>query len=184
MLETKQSKLVVLTLGLVLILALILTVVMVRNNNQAVKVATREIFTGSTSTVPTYTDLKGNKLSLEDWLGEPIVVVSWASWSPFSADNLKSLDALAQEYSAKKIRFIAMNRKESKEQALRYLSTLTEFPHLTLVIDTEDLFYSAVAGYAMPETVIFNAKGDIILHEHGIVGNDLIRQAIDPLLQN
>ncbi len=180
--ETKQSKITFLILGLIVIFTLVVTLYIVRQNKNEVKPETRQIFTGSNSDTPTYTDLQGNKISLEDWLGQTLVVVSWASWSPFSADNFRLLETLAKEYDSKNIKFIAMNRKESKEQALRYLSTLEEFPHITLVIDTEDLFYTSVNGYAMPETVIFDTKGEVVLHERGVVSADLIKQTIDSVL--
>lgn len=183
-LKITQAKLISLALGAVLLCVLIITVYVVVKNNQAVKSETRQIFAGSTSTSPTYTDIQGNKLSLEEWLGNPIVVVSWASWSPFSADNLTTLNDLAGEFKSQPVKFMAINRKESNNQALRYLSTLQPLPNITIVIDTEDLFYTKINGYAMPETLIFDAKGDIILHERGQVSIDDIRQTLDQLFKN
>lgn len=167
----------------VLVLAATLTIAIVFKKQNRIQIETLDLFKGNAdSSIQTYIDLQGNKVTLEKWLGEPIVVVSWASWSPFSADNLITLDNLANEFTAKKIKFIAINRKENLSQALRYLQTLPALQHIMVVIDTEDLFYTTVGGYAMPETVIYDARGNVILHEHGVVSIDLIRQTITPLL--
>lgn len=184
LLKISQAKSISLALGVVLFCAILLTIFIVIKNNQAVKSETREIFAGSASTTPTYTDMQGNKLSLEEWLGDPIVVISWASWSPFSADNLTALNELAGQYKSQPVKFMAINRKESNSQALRYLNTLPPLPNITIIIDTEDLFYTKINGYAMPETLIFDAKGDIILHERGLVSVENIRRTLDSQFKN
>ncbi len=178
MTDKRQKIIILAALGLVILIAASLTAYVVHKRDRAVLDSTREIFSESAGHV-TYTDLSGRQLSLEDYLGKVLVVVSWASWSPFSAADLQNLNDLASSYSPEDVVFIAMNRKETKEQAARYLVTLPEFTHLTLVIDTEDKFYSAVAGYAMPESLVFNQKGEIILHDRGVTNIEHIKSVIE-----
>jgi thiol-disulfide isomerase/thioredoxin len=146
--------------------------------NHSVREETREIFTNTTAAA-TYIDLEGKPLSLEDFLGDVLVVASWASWSPFSATDLSNLSALSGEYTESGVTFVALNRKETKEQAARYLATIPALTGIVIAIDTEDRFYQSVGGYAMPETVIFNTTGDIVFHARGVVSVPDIKAVLD-----
>jgi thiol-disulfide isomerase/thioredoxin len=141
----------------------------------------KAIFAGDQADPAVYQDLNGNELSLESYLGEVVVVTSWASWSPFSAADLTALNELAAEYDDGPV-FLAINRKETKEQALRYLATIADVPNLILVLDPADRFYARIGGYAMPETVVFDQSGQIVLHDRGVLDPASIRTAISGIL--
>jgi thiol-disulfide isomerase/thioredoxin len=129
-----------------------------------------------------YTDQSGNPVTLDDYLGSIIVVNSWASWSPFSVQELQDLNQIAGEYKDKNVVVIAVNRKESKEQAERFLSTLPPLPNLTIIIDTKDHFYGAVGGYAMPETVYYDTRGTISTQRQGAVTVQDTRQILNDII--
>lgn len=179
--ERKTQIILLVCLAGIVLIGSVITGVVVYKSKTAVVETTREIFATSADTI-TYTDIEGRELALEDYLGKVLVVVSWASWSPFSAADLESLDTLAAEIASPEVVFIAMNRKETKEQAARYLSPLRDYPNLILVIDTEDKFYTAVGGYAMPESLVFNQKGEVILHDRGVTNIAALRSAISTAL--
>lgn len=179
-LTTKQKGLLLL-LALAILGALAATVLVVYRNSHAVDESTRNIFT-STPGQATYTDVNGAERSLEDYLGQVLVVTSWASWSPFTQNDFTSLNLIADDYAGRDVVFMAINRKETKDQAARYLSTISEYKNLLIVIDTEDRFYSSVAGYAMPETLVFDKTGAITLHLRGVVDAAAVRGAVDAAL--
>lgn len=179
-LTTKQKVLLIL-LAIAATAALALTVFVVYQNEHAVDESTRNIFT-STPGQATYTDVNGAERSLEDYLGQVLVVTSWASWSPFTQNDFTSLNLIANDYVGKDVVFMAINRKETKEQAARYLATIPPYSNLLVVIDTEDRFYSSVAGYAMPETIVFDKTGAITLHLRGVVDAVAVRAAVDAAL--
>lgn len=129
-----------------------------------------------------FTDLYGEPLSLDQFGGKVRVVNSWASWTPFSIQELKDLNALAQEYSEEEVIFIAINRKESKEIARSFLATLGDLYALHFVIDVNDTYYAAVGGYAMPETVFYDAQGNIVFHQRGSLDKEGIRRHIEEAL--
>ena len=128
---------------------------------------------------PTYTDIYGNPVALENFLGSAVVATTWASWSPFSASDLTKLSALAQEFSGQEVVFLGVNRKETKQRAQQYMATLEAFPDIKLVIDSEDKFYTMVGGYAMPETVVFNKVGEIVLHLRGELDVAAVRAVLE-----
>jgi thiol-disulfide isomerase/thioredoxin len=131
-----------------------------------------------------YVDMKGRPVSLEQYLGSVLVVNSWASWSPFSTVELPQLEAVANLYESKGVIILAVNRKESKEQAERFLNTIPPLVKTIAVIDTSDFFYSAIGGYAMPETVIYDRAGTIIYQEHGVISLSILQNNLDRILDS
>jgi thiol-disulfide isomerase/thioredoxin len=114
-----------------------------------------------------FTNLDGQQMALGEYEGKVRVVNSWASWSPFSAQELRDLEALAKAYADKGVVVIAINRNEPKEQAQHYLSTLGTFSHLHIVLDTKDAYFTSVEGYAMPETLFYDSRGNVHYHKRG-----------------
>lgn len=113
-----------------------------------------------------YLDDLGNPVSLLPIQSEYLVITSWASWSPFTAEDLLTLDRLSASYSTEQVTFVAINRAESVAQAKRALVGLPAISdRVRLVYDPTDHFYQSIGGYAMPETVIFNRQGQIVIHE-------------------
>jgi thiol-disulfide isomerase/thioredoxin len=181
MVLSKQHKLFISTLGAVLLVAAIITALVLYQKQHAVLEETVAVFSNQPGQAP-YTDLAGNPVSLEEYLGRVLVVASWASWSPFSEADLSMLKELSKKYSNEEVVFMAINRKETKEQAGRYLSTLDPLDGLIVVLDPRDNFYLAVEGYAMPEVVIYNERGEIVVHERGTASRDIIEKTVDELI--
>ncbi len=132
-----------------------------------------------TTTDDTYTDLDGNPVSLEQYLGAPLVVNSWASWCPFCVTELPDLNTLAEEFADQNVTVLAINRKESKVQAQRYLSTVPDLNNLVIVLDTKDTFYKSIGGFTMPETIFYDAAGNVIVHKRGFMKLPEMRQHLD-----
>ena len=155
------------------------------DKKHAVSESTRSIFADSEDDSVYYTDIHGNQISLEQYLGKILVVTSWASWSPFSTTELTALSELSIGYNQEDVVFLAINRKETREQAERFINTLPALnSSLILVLDTRDHFYQSIGGYAMPETVIYDVRGNIVEYAHGTMNKDQIKQKIDSLLKN
>jgi cytochrome c biogenesis protein CcmG/thiol:disulfide interchange protein DsbE len=126
-----------------------------------------------------YTDISGNPVKLSNYEGKVRVVALWASWCPSCASELRDLNALAESYGDGLV-VLAVNRKEPKETAQRFLKTVGDVPRITLIIDQEDYFYRSVGGYAMPETIIYDTKGREVLHARG----DITREELDTAVQS
>lgn len=167
-------------LGLIIVFGLA-TYFIVGQNKKAVIDETRQIFTNQPGEAP-YTDLAGNPISLDQYLGKILVVSSWASWSPFSQGELNMMAELAVQYKGQEIAFLAINRKETKEQAARYLQTFTAFEGVVMALDPRDYFYNAVGGYAMPEVLVYNKRGEIVNHFRGPAPKSEIVTSLDSLL--
>lgn len=131
-----------------------------------------------------FTDLGGNPVSFESYNGKVRVVNSWASWSPYSVNELANFNTIATEYKDKNVVVIAINRKEPKETAERFLRTLPPLDQLHVTLDPDDSFFEAMDGFSMPETIIYDAHGTVFFHKHGAMSLDEMRQKVEEVLQS
>jgi thiol-disulfide isomerase/thioredoxin len=168
-------------LVLIVLLGMAVTFVVVRQDKTKVSESTELLFTGSGEGIA-YTDLSGKEVLLTEFLGRVLVVTTWASWSPFSQADLVAMNEVAKNYSADDVVFLAINRKETKEQAQRFALNLPTLEGVRLILDPNDFFYQSVSGYAMPETIIFDQQGAIVEHGRGTFDSGLVKSRIDGLV--
>ncbi len=129
-----------------------------------------------------YIDMEGNQASLDSYRGSVLIVNNWASWSPFATEELPLLEKIAAEFANEKVVVLAVNRKETHDQALRFLNTLPPLTHVKVIIDTKDYFYGVTGGYAMPETLIYNKEGVLLDHVRGVLQFDTLHAEIEASL--
>jgi len=178
---SSQYKKALVVLLLLLSIGAGVTYFVVKNAGSEIKQETVALFSNPEGEEP-YTDLLGNPIALEQYLGRTLVVATWASWSPFSTGDLKMLSELRTEFSSDEVVFMAINRKETKEQAARFLQTVPEVSGVVMVLDPRDAFYLTVGGYAMPEVVVYNSRGEVAQHYRGVTNIDDLRQVIQGIL--
>lgn len=126
-----------------------------------------------------YSTLAGEPFSFAPFKGLIRLVTVWASWSPETAQDLPVLQTVAEQYGD--VVTIAVNRKEPKERAQAYLNTLPAYPAVHYVIDETDAFYASIDGYAMPETVLFDAAGNVVWRTRGRLDESVVAAQIDQL---
>ena len=172
------------TIGVLLLVVAVTSVLAFFIQDRAEKAARNEanqtLFTDEATA--SYVDMQGNPTSLEDYRGSIIVVNSWASWSPFSVDELPVLDDIAKNYSDKNVVVLAFNRKETKSQADRFLATLPPLTNLKIIVDTTDFLYGRTGGYAMPETIVYDVDGVVIEHIRGTVHKESLENILNNLI--
>ncbi len=176
----REHKIIIGVLIAILIIGIVVTFLISTKTSNQISEEAINTFSNQEGEDP-YTDLNGNPVSLDAYLGKYLVVTSWASWSPFSTSDLQNLNEIAQDYSSDEIVFLAINRKETKEQAARFMATLPDLNKLVFVLDPRDNFYKAVGGYAMPEVVIYNQNAEVINHYRGVVEKEELKEAISLL---
>ena len=114
-----------------------------------------------------FTDLDGTTTDLGQYLGQVLVVTSWASWSPYSEESLILLAQAARANMQPDIVVLAINRGEPLTTATAYLRSIGVTDHIKLILDPADHYYATVGGYTMPETVFYDTRGNIVAHERG-----------------
>lgn len=125
-----------------------------------------------------FTDLEGNPVALTDFLGDVLVVSSWASWCPACAKDLPLLSTVAQTFENDGVRVLAINRSEPGNTAERFLRSINATPGIKLVLDPDDRFYESIGGYTMPETIFYDRTGKIVHHNRGSMTQDEMNQYV------
>ena len=181
--EVKKSHVITLVGLLVVIIAVsgLAYYLHVREYKNSINEANKTLFNPDATAA--YVDMKGEQASLDSYKGSIMIVNDWASWSPYAVDELPLLEKIAAEFANKHVAVLAVNRKETNDQAQRFLNTLAPLPHVKVIIDTKDYFYGASGGYAMPETLIYNQDGVLIDHIRGVLQYDTLHVEIAGLLK-
>lgn len=132
--------------------------------------------------VEAYTDMGGNQVIISDYVGSVMVVNSWASWCPFCAAELQELAAAAKDYEEEGVVVLAINRAENAATAERFIATTPGLTSVKLILDPTDKYYKSIVGYTMPETVVYDEKGNVIFHKRGPTTKTEITQYIEQAL--
>lgn len=130
----------------------------------------------------TYTDLSGNPVRIRDFHGKILIVNAWATWMPFSQNELSMLSAVAEKYP-EEIQVLAINRMEQAGIARSFMGVNPVSDKVRVLLDPNDSFYTSVGGYAMPETVVYNTDGVIVYHARGVLNESEIMSVIASLLK-
>lgn len=178
---TRGTKVTLIFLALVLLGALITAWYVLQRS--AEPSAREQALLGSDREIASsFTDAAGEPVDLATTLegDRPVVVTTWASWCPTCREQLLALQQVAATYQGE-ITFLAINRNETRAQAGRYLATLPDLPDLTILLDPDDRYYKDVAGYAMPETIVYSSAGEVLQHLHGDSTSAELEQALQTL---
>ena len=127
-------------------------------------------------------DYHGNRLSLEQFRGRPLVINSWAVWCPFCRKELPDFAELQKEFGDR-IVVIAIDRQEPLEKAKGYTDGLDISDGLLFLLDPSDSFYKSIGGFSMPETIFVDANGRIAFHKRGPMTIDEMRDIVETHLK-
>jgi thiol-disulfide isomerase/thioredoxin len=120
----------------------------------------------------------GGRVTLSDTAGKVRVLNFWASWSPYSRDELKMLERVRDTYGDQ-IVVLAIGRDTDTGEGTRYVREQGFAGAPWVLFDPEDTYYASVGGYNMPETVVLNAEGRIVYQIHGPVQEEGLLRAIE-----
>lgn len=122
--------------------------------------------------------LHGDLVTLSATNGRVRVLNVWASWSPYSRDELPMLAALLEERSD--VSLIALGRDTNPAEGRGFLASLglSESDRVRFVFDPQDEYFKLVEGFNMPETLVLDADGGIVFHAHGPVTREQIEEAL------
>lgn len=113
-----------------------------------------------------FMDYQGQTIKLSSFKNKIIVAHAWASWCVYCGDELKNLARIKDVYGDS-IVVIGINRAEPTAVAKNFTDSLEIPSSIILLLDPDDTFFRHIDGYAMPETVFTNEKGDILFHKRG-----------------
>jgi thiol-disulfide isomerase/thioredoxin len=174
----RRSKLILSVTLLVLILCVGLYFFVIRSSVTS-PYETEDLLQAPAFSLP---DASGNILSLSDIEGKVTIIHFWASWSPYSKEELTSLVQLKKEYGDA-IAIVALNRDHSPAEGKAYLESLQLGDALLFVYDKDDTYFKKVSGYAVPETLFLIENENIFYHQHGPMKYDEMKAQVMTVLQ-
>ncbi len=124
---------------------------------------------------------EGTEVPLDEYKRSLLVIHSWASWCTYCAEELQNLAKLKDVYG-EDVHILAVNRAESMAEARAFTDSLGLGDKIEILVDPTDSLYKDIEGYAMPETVFINKKGEIIFHQRGPMKVDEVIERIDVLI--
>lgn len=127
------------------------------------------------------TDYDGNEVQLSDYRRHVLVVYAWASWCPYCGDELESLAQLKSTYGDDVV-VLAVNRGEPLGDARAFTDKLALHEDVVLLLDPLDALYKDIEGYAMPETLFIDARGEIRFHQRGPIQNETLHAQLKALI--
>ena len=128
-----------------------------------------------------FKDYAGVEIRQSDFLGKPVILVVWASWCPFCAEELEHLSVMQKEFG-EAINVVAINRAESRDVVMRRSIASDTATGTIFLLDPDDMYYRAIGGFAMPEILLADRQGMIRLHKRGLVNQEEMRRYIQDLL--
>ncbi len=126
-------------------------------------------------------DAIGNNISLSEVEGKLKIINFWASWSPYSKDELSALVQLKKEYG-KDLAIVALNRDVNPAEGEVFLESLKLDNVIVFIYDKNDVYFKKVGGYAMPETLFLDRDSSILMHKHGPMSYDEMNVQIQQFL--
>lgn len=131
----------------------------------------------------TVEDLEGNKVSLSDFRGTPVVLNFWASWCPPCKSEMPEFNKLYEEYKGQ-VQFIMVNltdgSRETKDTAQAYIDSQGyTFP---IYFDTDSSAAIAYQAYSIPMTFLINEDGGLEAYAAGAVSEEELREGLKLIL--
>lgn len=124
----------------------------------------------------------GETISLEDIEGKIRILNLWASWSPYSAEELAMFERVWNEYGPD-VSVIALSRDNNPEDGKAFVAEKGFGEGILFVYDKDDAYFKEINGFAVPETLFLNPEGNIIFHKHGPITYEEVISIIEPELQ-
>ena len=134
-------------------------------------------------------DLDGLQALLKRENSRPLVVNFWATWCDPCREEFPDLVKIDREYRPRGLDFIAISLddlKDIKTEVPKFLRGMkaTMPAYLLNVSDPEPAIKAVDPNWsgALPATVLYNQKGEIVFKHFGRVKPEELRSAIDKLI--
>jgi thiol-disulfide isomerase/thioredoxin len=154
-------------------------------NTDASQVGTELFPTGERSPAPMLAGptLSGSTASLDQELGNIVVVNAWASWCAPCVEEMPILIADAEKYRDRGVTFLGLNTSDQLRSAEQFAEDLGM--NFESIRDPDGALLEQIPGVpprALPSTIVIDRRGDIAARIIGPVTDDGLTTIIEGLL--
>lgn len=121
-------------------------------------------------------DFDGDRFSLAEYRGTPVVVNFWASWCPSCAAEMPAFENVYQDVKGD-VGFVGINNNDERSAAER-LASDTGVTY-RLAEDPGGEAFAAFGGTGMPTTVFINGDGRVVETVAGALSEDQLAALIE-----
>ncbi|WP_339486274.1 TlpA disulfide reductase family protein [Pseudomonas sp. EL_65y_Pfl2_R95] len=122
------------------------------------------------------TSMEGKAVSLNDYLGKPLVVNLWATWCPPCRREMPVLAAAQARHTD--VTFLFVNQGESQDEISRFLQA-GQLTMSNVLMDNHAQLGPLVGSRALPTTVFYNADGRQIGSHLGELSDASLSQVLE-----
>jgi DsbE subfamily thiol:disulfide oxidoreductase len=113
----------------------------------------------------TLTNPEGKKVTLRDYRGKVVFLNFWASWCGPCRQEMPGMDRLYREFKGKDFEMLAVNVKDKREDALKFVKELKiTYP---IVMDPQGEIGLLYGAWGMPMTYLIDRKGQVLARMWG-----------------
>jgi peroxiredoxin len=126
----------------------------------------------------------GELIALETLQTKLRIIYFWASWSPYTQEDLTAYTELQEKYGAD-VSVYAVSRDTNPKDGQNAITTsgLTG-TELHFVYDAEDSYLRTLQGFAVPETIFIDQARTILHRVHGPMKKEDLFSTTQTLLTN
>ena len=122
----------------------------------------------------------GDDVSLEQLIGQPLVVNFWATWCAPCVREMPALQRVAAEYDGR-VTFLGVNVMDAPSNAEKFAADLGI--GYTLAADPQGTYWKATRSFGMPTTLLVARDGAVVYRHTGELDAAQLRELIDTHLQ-
>lgn len=128
-------------------------------------------------------DTDGNKASLSEQKGKPVIVNFWATWCKYCMNELPAFNSMYDKYK-NEVTFMMVDltdgSRETKEASLAFIKEQGyTFP---VYLDNDQSAYTAYSITSIPSTLFIDEDGTLLFTQTGAMDEDTLENNIKALL--
>jgi cytochrome c biogenesis protein CcmG/thiol:disulfide interchange protein DsbE len=126
------------------------------------------------------TDLGKDEVEIADFLGEVVLLNTWATWCPPCQAEMPDLQAFYEKYKEQGFTLIGVNIGESNEQVLSFaLENQLTFP---LWLDPNEQSLRALNTISLPYSIVIDRDGIVRFAWSGATCIDALEKSVAPMI--
>lgn len=118
--------------------------------------------------IPIY-DTEGNKVFLDQYEGNTVLLVFWATWCGSCVGEMPSLDNLQKDFRKLPFKVIAASQDYQGMEVIKKHFAENEIRHLEIFHDYQNKLFRSLSIMGMPTAILINADGKMKINFKGPV---------------